>query len=432
MIKPVKSILLILTIFLIVLAFYPDSQKDQLTIELPAISATPLKPDNTFKIIDTIKNGETLSGLLSKNRIAAEVVHPVIEKFKEIYSVRRLKPGESYEIEVDSLGNLFSFTYTPTVETKYRILMTGNNKYSAHEESVKLFNKTKYLKGSIQTTAYEAVIDEGESPELLLSYTDIFQWDIDFFIDPRVGDQFKIVYEKSYVADSDEFVKYGKILAAQYISATDTFTAIYFDNSPGGDGYYDLSGSSFQKTFLKSPLNYRRITSHFSYSRRHPILKKYRPHFGIDYAAPMGTPVSASADGVVIDKGYDKGSGNFVKIQHKNGRFVTLYGHLSRFGEGVNKGVRVKQKQIIGYVGRTGLATGPHLHYSFYDNGRPVNPLKIKNSSGDPVSTENKQRFNELKKIMLDRLAKIDQSNIPLVLNTSSQVHYNRYAMPDR
>jgi len=432
MIKPVKSILLILIIFLVVLAFYPDSQKDQFTIELPAISATTLRPDNTLKIIDTIKKGETLSGLLIKNGIATEILNPVIEKFKEVYSVQRLKPGESYEIEVDSLGNLFSFTYTPTVETKYRVLLTGDNEYSAYEESVRLSNKIKYLKGTIHTTAYDAVIDAGESPELLLAYTDIFQWDIDFFIDPRIGDQFKIVYEKSFVADSDEFVKYGKILAAQYISASDTFTAVYFDNSPGNDGYYDLSGSSFQKTFLKSPLNYRRITSHFSYSRRHPILKKYRPHFGIDYAAPAGTPVSASADGVVIDKGYDKGIGNFIKIQHKNGRFVTLYGHLSRFGEGVNKGVRVKQKQVIGYVGRTGLATGPHLHFSFYDNGRPVNPLKIENTSGDPVLFENIERFNNLKQIMLDHLVMMDQSNIPLVLNTSSQVHYNRYTIPER
>ena len=432
MIKSVKSVLLALIIFVVVLAFYPDSQKDQLTIDLPAISANPLKTNNKFKIFDTIKKGETLSGLLSKNGITAEIVQPVIEKFKDIYSVRRLKPGESYELEVDSLGNLFSFTYTPTVETKYCVLLTGRNKYSAYEESVQLFNKTKYLKGNIQTTAYDAVIDEGESPELLLAYTDIFQWDIDFFIDPRVGDQFKIVYEKSYVAESDEFVKYGKILAAQYISASDTFTAIYFNNSHGDDGYYDINGSSFQKTFLKSPLNYRRISSYFSYSRRHPILKKYRPHFGIDYAAPKGTPVSASADGVVIDKGYDKGIGYFVKIQHKNGRFVTLYGHLSRFGEGVNKGVRVKQKQIIGYVGRTGLATGPHLHYSFYDNGRPVNPLKIKNTSGDPVLPENIDRFNSLKQLMLSHLAKMDQSNIPLVLNTASQVHYNRYTIPDR
>jgi murein DD-endopeptidase MepM/ murein hydrolase activator NlpD len=240
------------------------------------------------------------------------------------------------------------------------------------------------------------------------------------------------VYEKSYLLETDESVGYGKILAAQYISASDTFTAIYFDNNPGDDGYYDLKGSSFQKTFLKSPLNYRRISSHFSYSRLHPILKIYRPHFGIDYAAPKGTPVSAAADGVVINKGYNKSIGNFVKIQHNNARFVTLYGHFSRFGEGINKGVRVTQKQIVGYVGRTGLATGPHLHYAFYDNGRPIDPLKIKNTSVDPVLPENRQRFQKVKQLMLNHFEKMDQSNIPLVLITSLQVHYNRYTVPDK
>jgi len=432
MIKSLKSILLALIVISLLLILFPDRRTDQLTIELPAISASPLKIISTFKIFDTIKKGETLSSLLMKNGITHELIYPFIEKFKEVYSVRRLKPGENYEIEIDSLGTLFSFTYSPSIEKTYHIYLDDDNKYSAREDSVELITKTKYLKGSIQTTLYDAIIDQGESSELLLSYTDIFQWDIDFFIDPRIGDQFKIVYEKFYITESGEFVKYGKILAAQYISAADTFTAIYFDNDPGDDGYYDLNGSSFQKTFLKSPLNYRRISSHFSYARRHPILKIVRPHYGVDYGAPTGTPVSASADGVIIGKGYGKDIGNFVKIRHKNARFVTLYGHLSRFGEGIKEGVRVKQKQVIGYVGRTGLATGPHLHFAFYDNGRPVNPLKIKNTSADPVLLENKSQFQAVKAEMLNHLAKVDQSYIPLLWITSSQVHYNRYTIPDR
>ena len=424
--------LLALITFSLIMAFYLNDQKAQLTIDLPTISTNPIRTINTIKIFDTIKKGETLSALLIKNGIAEELIYPIIESFQEIYSVRRLKPGDSYEIESDSSGNLVSFTYSPTIEKKYRVFLDQRNNYSAHEDHVNLIVKIKYLSGIIQTTVYDAVIDEGETPELLLSFTDIFQWDIDFFIDPRIGDRFKIIYEKLYLPETDEFVGYGEILAAQYNSISDTLTAIYFDNRPGDDGYYDLNGSSFQKTFLKSPLNYRRISSHFSYSRRHPILKKYRPHFGIDYAAPKGTPVSAAADGVVIDKGYDKSIGNFVKIRHKNARFVTLYGHLSRFGEGINKGVRVTQKQIVGYVGRTGLATGPHLHYAFYDNGRPIDPLKIKNTSGDPVLPENYGRFQNVEERMLSHLENADRLNIPLILITSSQVHYNRYTIPDR
>ncbi len=432
MIKIEKTLQLVFIIFLLVLAFYPNDHENQLTINLPTISAKSIRTVETTKIFDTVKKGETLSALLIKNGIAQELIYPIINSFKEIYSVRRLKPGDSYEMEVDSSGNLFSFRYSPTIEKRYHIFLDRNNNYSTKEEDIDLITKIKYLKGSIQTTVYDAIIDQGENPELLLLFTDIFQWDIDFFIDPRMGDQFKIVYEKSYLPDTDDFVRYGKILAAQYISNSDTFTAIYFDNNPGDDGYYDLSGKSFQKTFLKSPLNYRRISSHFSYSRRHPILKKNRPHFGIDYAAPKGTPVSASADGVVIDKGYDKGIGNFIKIQHKNGRFVTLYGHLSRFGEGIAKGVRIKQKQIVGYVGSTGLATGPHLHYSFYNSGHPVDPLKIKNTSGDPVLLTNQRRFQENKEFMLTHLKAMDQSNIPFVLIPSLQVYYNRYTVPDR
>lgn len=432
MIKAEKTLLFILIIFLLVLAFYPNDYENQLTVYLPAIATKSIRAVATTKIFDTIKKGETLSALLIKNGIAQELIYPIIYSFKEIYSVRRLKPGDSYELEVDSSGNLFSLTYSPTIEKRYHIFLDRNNNYSTKEEDIDLITKIKYLKGSIQTTVYDAIIDQGENPELLLLFTDIFQWDIDFFIDPRMGDQFKIVYEKSYLPDTDQFVRYGKILAAQYVAASDTFTAIYFDNSPGDDGYYDLSGKSFQKTFLKSPLNYRRISSHFSYSRLHPILKKYRPHFGIDYAAPNGTPASASADGVVIDKGYDKGIGNFVKIQHKNGRFVTLYGHLSRFGEGITKGIRVKQKQIVGYVGSTGLATGPHLHYSFFDNGRPVDPLKIKITSGDPILLANQRQFQEIKELMLSHLQAMDQTNIPFVLIPSLQVHYNRYTVPDR
>ncbi|UCE07793.1 MAG: peptidoglycan DD-metalloendopeptidase family protein [bacterium] len=432
MAKTVKGLLLVFIIVASTAAIYYHLQKEQTIIELPALPTSPKQTGATIKKFDTIKKGETLSALLIKNGISQKHIYSIIESFKKIYSARRLKPGESYEIEIDSSGNFYSFTYSPAVEKRYRVYSDQNGKFSTFVVNVDLKAKIAYLNGTIQTTIYDAIVDRVESPELLLSFTDIFQWDIDFFIDPRIGDRFKIVYEKLYLPEADEFVRYGKILASQYISTFDTLTAIYFDNNPGDDGYYDLKGKSFQKTFLKSPLNYRRISSYFSYSRRHPILKKYRPHFGIDYAAPRGTPVSAAADGVVIDKGYDKSIGKFVKIRHKNARFVTLYGHLSRFGKAIQKGAGVKQKQVIGYVGRSGLATGPHLHFAFYDNGRPVDPLKIKNTSGDPMLPENQQQFQILKELMLNHLKRMDLLNIPLIMITSAQVHYNRYTVPDR
>jgi len=432
MVKTIKIILLILIIASFIGILYQCFSSDQVFVELPSLPKKPDRHRSLIRIADKVKKGETLSALLIKNGISQQHIYSIIESFKKMYSVRRLKPGDRYEISSDSTGNLYSFTYSPAVEKKYSIFSDQKGNYSIREDELKLSKKLKYLEGNIITTLYDAILHAGETPELLLAFTDIFQWDIDFFIDPRIGDRFKIVYEKSYLPDSHEFVRYGRILAAQYILSHDTLTAVYFDNSPGDAGYYDLTGNSFQKTFLKSPLNYRRISSYFSYSRLHPILKKHRPHFGIDYAARKGTPVSAAADGVVIGKGYDRGIGNFVKIRHKNARFTTLYGHLSRFGKGIKKGVRVIQKQVIGYVGMTGLATGPHLHYAFYDNGRPVNPLKIKNTSADPILPENQEKFQSTKKSMLDHLERMDSINIPLTLLPASQIHYNRYSVPEK
>lgn len=431
--KKIRILLLIFVMLSIVIAFYFYRKPVFNNIEQPGLSDQAIATESQIiKIADTIRPGETLSGLLKKSGIALAHINPIIESFKKMYSVQRMQPGQRYVIAKDSLGNLVSLTYSPSIEREYLVYANETGDYSAIEKKINLITKIKYLEGIIQTTAWDAILDAGESPELLYLFTDIFQWDIDFFIDPRMGDRFRIVYEKFYLEHSHEFVRYGKILTAQYLASSDSLTAFYFDNSPGDAGYYDLSGTSFQKTFLKSPLNYRRISSHFSSGRRHPILKIVRPHYGIDYAAPNGTPVSAAANGVVIDRGYDKGIGNFVKIQHKNHRFVTLYGHLSRFEAGTAKGDQVKQKQVIGYVGQTGLATGPHLHYAFYENGRPYNPLKIQNTSADPVLKENQARFETIKQEMLVHLQSGNYRIIPLALLTASQVHFNRYAIPER
>jgi len=432
MMRVLKISLLLLIIFTMTRALFHHFLSHDLMIELPIISKSLQQIPQTKKILDTIKKGETLSALLIRNGIASTQLVPFFDSFKKLYSVHRLKPGDNYVIETDSSGKLVSFTYSPSIEKKYHVYTNGNGEYLTQETKINLTSKIKYLTGNIESTLYEAILKAGETPELLFLFTDIFQWDIDFFIDPRIGDRFKIVYEKFCLPETDEFVRYGKILASQYISAVDTFTALYFDNRPGDDGYYDLDGKSFQKTFLKSPLNYRRISSYFSYSRRHPILKIYRPHYGIDYSAPAGTPVSAAADGAIIDKGYDKSIGNFIKMRHKNARFMTVYGHLSRFEPGINKGDGVKQRQVIGYVGSTGLSTGPHLHYAFYDNGRPFDPLRIKNTAGDPILPDNQARFHIVKEAMLTQLDEVDKHNVPLMMLTSQQVHYNRYSIPAR
>ena len=360
-----------------------------------------------------IKKGETLESILLNYKVPRREAYTVIKSFKNVFDVRHLRPGKTYTLFTDTTGKVQKFVYQPDIETRIVLTRDGVNNYTSKKQTIDLVKLIQGIQGTVKTSLYEAIIELGEKPELIVMFSDIFQWDIDFFIDPRAGDEFKILYEAAYLPDSTqpngigEFVRYTRILAGQYSLHGKPLTAIYFDNKPAKAGYYDPEGKSFQKTFLKSPLNYRRISSYFSLGRIHPILKIRRPHYGVDFAAPRGTPVVASADGTVIARGYKSGIGNYIKIRHKNQRFVTLYGHLSKFAKGVQKGVRVNQRQVIGYVGSTGLATGPHLHYTFYDNGRPIDPLKIKNTSGDPILTKNKDAFLKVKTEMLLNLESI-------------------------
>jgi hypothetical protein len=244
------------------------------------------------------------------------------------------------------------------------------------------------------------MIDAGEGSALPVMFTQIFQWDIDFFIDPQKGDQFRVVYEQ--YMNGDKFMRYGNILIAQYSSKNYDKQAYFYTNQAGTSKYYDAEGVSFQKAFLKSPLNYKRISSYFG-KRVNPVTKKVSVHHGVDYAAAYGTPVEAAADGTVIYAGWHKNhTGNTVKIRHANG-YKTLYGHLSKFGK-YKVGDRVKQHDVIGYVGSTGRSTGNHLHYTIYHHDVPINPLKLNNVSGPPVPENEMEQFKQevarLKQIM--------------------------------
>jgi murein DD-endopeptidase MepM/ murein hydrolase activator NlpD len=203
-------------------------------------------------------------------------------------------------------------------------------------------------------------------------------------------------------------VRYGRILAATYEQADTTYFACFFADRTGRSGYFDRNGGSFQKTFLKSPLNYRRISSHFSYGRRHPILKKMRAHTGVDFAAPLGTPVTATAEGVVKEMGWNGGYGNCVIIAHKN-HFTTLYGHFSRYAENLKTGKEVKQGELVGYVGATGLATGPHLHYTMYLNDRAIDPMRLRPAAADPLAKESLIEYAARREEMTRLLQRIPQ-----------------------
>jgi murein DD-endopeptidase MepM/ murein hydrolase activator NlpD len=236
---------------------------------------------------------------------------------------------------------------------------------------------TTNLSGKLESSLYEAIEAAGERPELIIHFIDLFSWDINWFIDPRTGDQFRMTYEKYY--SGGEFIKYGRILAACYVNDGKPYYAYRFNPDTTLDDYFNENGVSLRKSFLKAPLRYHRVSSRFSYSRLHPILKYRRPHLGVDYAAPVGTPVSAAADGKVVFAGNRGGYGKLVIIYHENA-YRTQYGHLRRFGRGIRAGKKVKQGQVIGFVGSSGLSTGPHLDFRVQRGKAFINPLSIKSA----------------------------------------------------
>lgn len=261
--------------------------------------------------------------------------------------------------------------------------------------------RQKEVKGKVQSSLWIAMQDCNTSPQLAIVLSHIFGWSIDFF-GLQKEDEFRVIYEQEYVEDKG--LENFHILAASFRASDSLFYAIPFIQD-GEELYYNADGNSLEGAFLKAPLDFYRISSRFTNSRFHPVLKRYRAHHGVDYAAPTGTPVYAIGNGKVIAKGYQAGGGgNFVKIKH-NGAYVTSYMHLSRFAKGLQVGSSVNQKEVIGYVGSTGLSTGPHLDFRVYENGKPINPLTIKSQPKKPVSPENAEKFAVLRDSLVARLS---------------------------
>ncbi len=301
------------------------------------------------------------------------------------FNPRIVQRGDSFELGIDSLGTIQSFEFIKrgAVETLY-IVTRKDGRLTAHKEQIPLERRVAVVTGTIRNSLRNSLLETGENADVLSGkMTRIFEYDIDFMVDCRVGDRFTLAIEKFF--NDARFLRYGDILSAEYQSASKNHQAFLFETEDGHVIYYDSNGKSLRGLFLKSPLNYRRISSGYSNRRFHPILKKYLPHHGIDYAAGYGTPVWATAPGVVVFRGWKGALGNYIEIRHPNG-YKTGYGHLSKFSRGLKKGTHVKQKQTIGFVGSTGRSTGPHLHYNFFvRNGkryRLVNPTRIANRSG--------------------------------------------------
>ncbi|MDI6727861.1 MAG: peptidoglycan DD-metalloendopeptidase family protein [Thermodesulfovibrionales bacterium] len=354
------------------------------------------------EISGTVKKGETLFNIFKKYNLNITELFKIKEASANIHRLREVYPGQPYKIIIDDNNRINSFIYWIDDDS---VLNIGRTEYGfcAEKKAVEYEKRTLHLGGVIKDNLMSSIGSGIENMTLALQLSDIFAWDIDFATDLRNGDTFKILVEGMYL--NGEFKKFGNIFSAEFVNNGEAYRAYRFEHD-GKVDYYDNEGKSLRRAFLKAPLSFRRVSSGFSINRFHPVLKIYRPHHGLDYAAPVGTPVSAIGDGKVFFAGYKGGYGKLIIIKHPNG-YKTYYGHLSRFGRDIKSGTRVKQGQVIGYVGSTGLATGPHLHYEVRVNNRPVNPTTVKSLKGNSIPKKLMAEFRGFKNQMDERFASI-------------------------
>ena len=380
---------------------------DEVTVtdssEVETISYKYGIPEDDYNVkYGIVKPRQNLSHILTDHGLSLRDVHNLNERSKGIFDVRKIRSGQAYAVfyaKDDSLGAPRYFVYEEDPKSYIVFHLQGDGRVTRGQNPVEW--RRREVKGQVESSLWVAMQSNNTSPQLAVVLSHIFGWSIDFF-GLQKQDEFRVIYEQEYVDDKP--LQNFHILAAAFRASDSTYYAIPFvqDNE---ELYYNEHGNSLEGAFLKAPLDYYRISSRFSNARYHPVLKRYRAHHGVDYAAPTGTPVYAIGSGKVIAKAYQAGGGgNYVKIKH-NSVYVSTYMHLSRFAKGLNVGDRVQQKQVIGYVGSTGLSTGPHLDFRVHENGRPINPLTIKSQPKKPISNANRQAFTHLCDSLVQRLA---------------------------
>jgi len=349
----------------------------------------------------TVRRGDTLMSVLGRLGIDRRASTDIADALRAGGAdLRRMRASDELEITWTLEGEPIAVRWEPSPWLGFAAVATDAG-WEIRRAETRPDVRIEAVGGEVRRSLFEAVEAMGESPQLVLELVEIFSSDFDFTADTRSGDRFRLLVEKRYAGE--QFVDYGQVLVAQYLSDGRILTGIGFEPAGGRPAYYDLDGRSLKKTFLKSPLEFTRITSGFTYARPHPILGGVRPHLAVDYAAPVGTPVRAVADGTVTAAGWNGGSGIQVQLRHHAG-YETVYNHLARLGPGVRAGARVTQRQVIGYVGSTGLSTGPHLDYRVAKNGRFVNPLSEKFIPGQPLDGAERGRFLKEARALVRRL----------------------------
>ena len=354
------------------------------------VSPTPLVllPEPEYdKLTLTIRRGDTLDELFRKNQLDVGELVAISRLDAARSQFRKIKPGDVFEITHDD-GDLISMYSELSLTSALRIDREESG-FSANIVDRPIEKQKRMAHGVIETSLYESAADAGLSDKVIMNVAGIFAWDVDFVLDIRSGDSYYVQYEEIW--QDGEFVTDGEIIAAEFNNNGRTHQAIRFIDDDGRVDYFTPDGRSVRKAFLRAPVDFR-VSSSFNPNRLHPVLKTRRPHRGVDYAAPSGTPIKAAGDGKVIFRGVKSGYGNVVILQH-GGNITTLYAHMSRFASKARLGSRVRQGQTIGYVGATGLVTGAHLHYEYRLNGVHRNPRTVKLPQADPIAAKYRDRF---------------------------------------
>ena len=361
-----------------------------------------------------IKRGDTLAQIFNRNGLSPRDLHEIMNSSKEAAALKRLRPGQSVSLRMDD-GDLYALKID--VDLTQTLLVTNQaGIFISKIITTELEARVKQAEGIINDSLFLAGQAAGLSDKLIMQLIDIYVWDIDFRLDIRKGDSFKIIYEEKY--KNRKKVADGPILAAEFNNRDSKIRAVRYERDTGRIDYYTGDGTNMRKAFLRNLLEFSRISSHFNLRRKHPVLNRIRAHKGVDYAAATGTPIKVSGDGTIQFVGKKGGYGKTIIVKH-GGKYSTLYAHLSRYKKGLKRAQPVKQGQVIGYVGKTGLATGPHLHYEFRVNNQHRNPLKVKLPNAENIRAAEMDKFRIHSSNLLalldapdtERLAQYDSNN---------------------
>jgi len=374
----------------------------------PAPAPAPV--DAAWGGIFTIGRNQTFYEALQTRGAPHQDIMALVTACKPYRNLRRVKRGDEFRLQQDPDGGIRAVSFDLDEES-YLVFAREGDGFAVRELTYPVERRVCGVSGTIKSSLYASLKTAGAPLSLAPKMNDILGWEIDFHRDLRRGDTFRIIYEEIW--KDGEFIRTGPVLALQCVNRSRTHEAFRFADPEGRPGYFDGEGRNLQKQLSRAPLEYSRISDGFSWRRFHPILKRYMPHLGVDYAAPVGTVVRAAGDGKIVEASRKRGNGRFLRIQHTNSAYETYYLHLSRFASGIKKGVPVKQGQVIGYVGATGYATGPHLDYRVKKNGRFVDPRRVELPPAAPVNDSVLPAFQTLAGLFRESLANLAAESRP-------------------